>query len=156
MPPGAAPWAEQSQVKLQSVTPGMKGARFRDCIDVGFEKSKKLRLKKKRQGESLPSTLEECAKDLRVDISQNVDRLPVSLGLIPCLTTRSLLYDYTNDSLLSGKMHMRFLGWPRSFLASEKFQDHTLRNLAGEGFSVPIASLMSLGCFLNPYADWWR
>ena len=140
-------------MKLQGVTQGLKGARMRDCIDVGFEKSKKIRARIK--GQPPPTMVEECAKDVRVDISQNVDRLPVSVGPIPCLTTRSLLYDYSHDCLLSGKMHMRLLGWPRRFL-SGKFSDHALRNLAGDGFSLPIASLMGLGCFLNQHADWWR
>ena len=154
MPLAAKPWTGRPEVKLLGVPTGSKGERLRDCIDVGFEKSKKLRAKMK--GQRPPSTAEECAKDVRVDISQNVDRLPVSVGSIPCLTTRSLLYDYGHDCVLSGKMHMRFLGWPSSFLATDKFHDHTLRELAGEGFSLPIASLMELGCFLNPHADWWR
>jgi hypothetical protein len=72
------------------------------------------------------------------------------------MTTGSVMYSYEHDKTLSGKAHLQLLGHPKDRMSRQIFSESKLRDLAGEGFSVPCAALVTFLCFANPHGEWWH
>ena len=89
------------------------------------------------------------------NISQCVSRLPCSERCSPCFTSSSVLYSYKHDSVMTGASQLRGMGHGRETMPMLLFDDNVCRNLAGDSFSVPIASIITTACTLNPFASWW-
>jgi hypothetical protein len=95
---------------------------------------------------------DEARRNFFANPSQSVNRTPWSEGA-KTLCSSSFVYSFELDSLLSGMDMMRLQGWSSAKL--HRFSDGTLRDLAGEGFSLPCAGAVLYAFFLNPHAPWW-
>ena len=93
-------------------------------------------------------------KNAFVNVSQGVERGSFNQRAVPCFGVNSLIYSYEKDCTISGSGHLRAIGWPKSLCA--EMSDHECRSLAGESFSLPIASAIVCALWLEPYAEWWR
>ena len=111
--------------------------RVRDLINANWVRAR-------RQHPAVPN--EELMKDLTVDLSQCVSRAMPLYKQWPTLTTSTTLYHYGDDSVISSKAHMKVLGWPLARLAP-CFSEHDLRDLAGDGISLPLATVLSAAFF---------
>ena len=152
MPKGQRPWNDGPGADCITCAVLATSPRMRDCLDVGFM------LRKKQLAKELgrePSDDEVC-KGTYVDISQSCDRMPMSTeDKLTCPTTRTTHFSFERKNVVCGRHHMALMGWPRS-MCDSRFEDHEYRTMAGDGFSAPLACLLSSGCFLNPYGPWWR
>ena len=90
-----------------------------------------------------------------MNVSQNPDRVKPFSGLVT-FTRNSCFYSYEHDVVVSGHAHMRGLGWPRAMTDSHRFSDHGMRDLAGDGVSVPVYMVIENCFYNNPFATWWR
>ena len=79
-----------------------------------------------------------------------------SLGLKkPHTCCRSTVeYSFQLDKILSGFGQMRIMGHPAN-LDRSLFSNADFMELAGEGFSIPIAAMLIHAYWENPHAPWW-
>lgn len=78
-----------------------------------------------------------------VDLSQNpVRRCFTKNGKTPCLTTSSHIYTFGRDSLLVPLEHMILQGHKRTIEIPPKMSGKQLKELAGEGMSLPCLALI--------------
>ena len=135
------PWAGNSTGRAAAAT-----ERVRNLLNVNWVRAR-------RQHPAVPK--EELMKDLMVDWSQCILRAMPLYKEWPTLTTSTTLYHYGEDSVVPSKAHMQVLGWPLARLAP-CFSEHDIRDLAGDGISLPLATVLSAAFFLNPYSEWWQ
>ena len=64
-------------------------------------------------------------------------------------TTSSVLYSFNTDSVLVGKEMLLLQGQSSKLQIPEHTKDHVLRELAGEGMSVPCIGLVLWSLFLT-------
>ena len=138
----ARPWTGRDTTRLRGVP---DSRRQHDVIDVCFA------VMAKRYPDK---SFEDLAANLFCNISQGVDRLPVSFGMQTCACS-SAWYWYGRDAVLSGASHLKLLGWPQDCIPDEIFDDKACRQLGGAGFSVPIAAMLTYFYWCNPHAPWW-
>ena len=81
---------------------------------------------------------EDLARDLVVNYSQSYSRR--AWGRLGTLTTSTLLYHYGLDRQILPAEQLFFLGWPRS-VANAPLGDNRMREMAGEGQSLPCCAL---------------
>ena len=115
-------------------------------LDIGF-----AIMQKRFAGKSTA----QVAEGLWASPSQCVSRSPWSYSLATP-TTSLEIYSYEKDWVLSGDSMLRLLGWPENRFPVEKFSNHELRGLAGESFSIPIVTQVTMAFYLNALAPWWR
>ena len=96
----------------------------------------------------------ELIKDSWIHVSQSVGRLPVTQPQAPCLLSNSLVYSLERDCTLSGMAHMKMIGWPEEFLPG-CCSDAEYRDMAGNAFSCPIATIVSVAMIMQRHAPWW-
>ena len=143
LPPDYRPWTSQAHVQLRGLP---DSERYRDILDIGF-----AIMQKRFAGKSTA----QVAKGLWASPSQCVSRSPWSYSLATP-TTSLEIYSYEKDWVLSGDSMLRLLGWPENRFPVEKFSNHELRGLAGESFSIPIVTQLTMAFYLNALAPWWR
>ena len=98
-------------------------------------------------------TTQDLRKDVWVDLSQGVARRPWKMS--PHLfRTTTCNYSYEYDRVLTGKQHMVLMGWPAHVLAD--FADSKVKKLAGECYSLPIATALDYILYCNPWGEWWQ
>ena len=133
------PWSAKTQVVGAAALP-----RARDNLDVCYWKLRSC----------MPGmSADMVERDSWCHVSQSVERLPCKMGMMPCLVANSLMYSYQENVVLSGIAHMRVIGWEEDDCA--QLTDAEGRDLAGNAFSIPNATLVSACCVANPYAPWW-
>ena len=139
-------WTSRADVQLKGV-PNVP--RILDLLNVCWS----LRLQKRSKEKTARTTTEDLRRDLWVDLSQGVARKPLKMK--PHLfRTSTINYSYEKDQALSGKEHMMLMGWPGHVLTG--FDDHLLRTLAGECYSMPIATALDFIMYCNPWGEWWQ
>ena len=137
-------WSKQKGVKMLGVP---RLDRILDCLDTCWSYVQKTEDHLNHK---------QLRADLWCNIGQEVSRLPVSRGNVPCLATSSLLYSFQEDRLLSGAAHMQLMGWPSNLCTHEGFPTQAdYRALAGAAFSCPIAAILTSVLYSNPFAPWW-
>ena len=144
MPRFAAPWCPLSG---PLTGPFLKGVpvsshRVRDVVNVAWYEARK------GAREDVAST----ASNLFVNVSQNVDRVHATKGL-GTYTRNATYYSFERDTLISSSVHMCSLGWPRGH--SGRFPDAVLRDLSGDGVSMPLVMIIEEVLVANPFAEWW-
>jgi len=97
--------------------------------------------------------LHELLKNLWANPSQSVARLPISYGA-PTPATSTIMYSFEKDRCVSPSGWMHLLGWPRS-LTPSLFSESEYAQIAGNGFSAPVAAMISVAMYSNPFAPWW-
>ena len=140
------PWTKptgRARPKLQGV---LVSARCRDVLNIAFWKL--------RRESDEPH--EDLVRDAWCNVSQTVSRLPCRRGSLPTFACNSLIYSFQHDQTLTGSTHLRVIGWPLESMPGTIFSDSELRNLAGESFSVCLATVLQTAIFLMPEAVWWR
>ena len=148
MPRFAAPWCPptgplESPPLLKGIPPSSN--RCRDVINVAWFEARK---RAGACGEDVAST----ARNLFVNISQNVDRVHAVKGLGTC-TRNACYYSFEHDTTISSSVHMCSLGWPRSHCG--RSSDSVLRDLSGDGVSMPLVMCIEEVLVCNPFAEWW-
>ena len=84
-----------------------------------------------------------------------VERAPLARsGVVPCFTQNAALYSFEHDAMLSGLSHMRSIGWPSECAPLGIISDGDCRSLAGDSFSVPLATVVQTALAMNPFAPW--
>ena len=56
--------------------------------------------------------------------------------------------------MLSGCAHLQLIGYVPEMAPPKVVTDHQCFSLAGDSFSVPLATIMQTACVINPYAPW--
>ena len=138
---GASPWSERKA--LRGVPPSQ---RVKNLLDIAFWKH---RTQFPGVGEA------ELVRNTWVHISQELDRIPISKPLAPCLLSNSVLYSMEADATISGRAHLQLMGWPVSFIERSGISDSECRDLAGNSFSCPISCLISCCMIMNRFGPWW-
>lgn len=89
------------------------------------------------------------------DVSQAHNRQsPMSCGP-PTWTSTTAAYSFSEDRVVSGKGAMRVLGHPNDRMSGDLFSEAQLKDLAGQGCSVPCCVLIASLMYSNPYGEWW-
>ena len=146
IPKDSTVWTEKA--RLFGVS---SSKRMRSLIDACFCHQQNLA---ERRGEML--SRRQMATDLFCNISQSIHRQPWSRGQLPTLFTRSLVYSYEVDAVLSAGAHLRCLGWPGSDdMPAHKLSQWQLMSLAGESYSLILATIIHGAFFCNPWGTWW-
>eukprot|EP00971_Amphidinium_carterae_P328787 6460846-Amphidinium_carterae.4 len=114
-----------------NTTPVFNASRGKDLIQIMTEVAT-------RRGYKADATF--------IDVSQSVERYPVSEGF-HALTTRASIFSLGQQRRLSGHEHLSIHGLP----TVDGMGDFPLRNLAGESMGAPAAATMLLalcGCLM--------
>jgi len=140
LPKASASWTGRPGVSLRGV-PDLP--RVHDLLNACFS----------IQRVQMPqATTAELTKNLWVDYSQAVQRMPWSRGLRTACTS-SMFYSFEQDVSTSGFDMMRLLGWPRKRVVG---RDRDFRLLAGESYSLPWLTVLHGVLFTNPFGPWWK
>ena len=94
---------------------------------------------------SLRDNLEEFMAGQYMDVSQSLHRKAHTnaQGCNHALTTSSLLYSFTRDSVVTGRELLLFHGQPRSLSLPVDMAESQIMQLAGEGMTIPsLASVL--------------
>ena len=142
LPATGAAWTSLSSVQLCGVP---RRDRIKDVLNVCFSVWR-----------ARHPTLDHRSliANLWCNVGQSVSRLPISQGLNTGATS-ALMYSFEKDRLLSGAACMQLLGWPVGLLPRDSFTDRQYRQLAGNGFSLPVACAFTVVLYSNPWAPWW-
>ena len=90
-----------------------------------------------------PQWMKDQLGKVFVDLSQNpVRRCFTKRGKTPCLTTSSMIYAFSRDSLLVPLEHMLLQGHKRTISIPDQMSGKQVRELAGEGMSLPCLALI--------------
>ena len=139
----AKPWTGRKQ--LLGVPPG---DRVRHLLDIAYWKRRTS-----VQGISEEQLIQDCW----AHISQSIERIPLAVGISPCLLSGSQLYSLHFDCTISGRAHMQTIGWPECYLGdADGLSDNEYRDVAGNAFSVLLATLRSACVIMNRFGPWWR
>ena len=95
--------------------------------------------------------LDDLPRRLWVNVSQGVQLNAWSLDGPGTWTRNGYWYHYGSKVILSGELMLQLLGWPKACSSALKFSDGECRQLAGDGYSLPIAGSVALLLYLNPY-----
>jgi hypothetical protein len=92
----------------------------------------------------------EISKGLWIDLSQSLNRKPISrLGFH--LNRRSVMYSFEHDRCLSALANLRTMGHSSVVHGTMG----ALRDLSGEGCSLPLVCLLNSIMYANPWGSWW-
>ena len=86
--------------------------------------------------------VEDLMQGKFMDVSQSLNRHAHTNanGCNHALTTSSVLYDFTRDCVLSGREMLALHGQPKDFIIPPDVPESVVRELAGEGMSIPSLS----------------
>ena len=97
-------------------------------------------------------SVQENMKGLYANVGMSVARMPFTRS-VPTPTTSVVAYSYELDRVISARGMMRLLGWPDNLL-EQSGAETEFRFLSGNGFSVPIAAMLTSILYSNPSAPW--
>lgn len=142
MASSAAPWTGRADTKCHGLA---RTERVTDLLDVAWAH---------RRLENQHASVEELKKGFWCNPTQGVQRRP--WGVRPAtLTTVAELYSYQYDVALSGHAGLRVMGFPPGAGSTSSLSESDYRHLAGEMFSIPIATCILFSLYQNPHATWW-
>ena len=96
-------------------------------------------------------SLDSLPSRLWINISQGVQLNAWTLDGPGTWTRNGFWYHYGTRVVLSGELMLQLLGWPKACSSTLKFSDNDCRQLAGDGYSVPIAASVALLLYINPW-----
>ena len=99
--------------------------------------------------EALHGGSEESRLDLMIDLSQCPSRTNWSRKNVRSLTTSSCLFSYRLGRTLRAAEHFSLIGIPVSQQTLSQWPPRILRDLSGEAFSGPCASLCMMAALLS-------
>jgi len=140
-PKSSSPWTGRPAASLAGVTRGSD--RQLDLLDVAWEA--RVASSKGRASWSA------MTKDYWVDLSMTICRKPWSSS-IRAFRPRSHLYSYEAGRCIDGKDELRILGWPFGHCCGGS--DADLLNVAAEGGSLHLSTVLMLGMSSNPFGTW--
>ena len=89
------------------------------------------------------------------DCSQCVSRQPWSTEFL-CLTTSSIIFDHSQEKVLSATQKLAAHGFPTAELVKPtNVSEPQLHEMVGESMCVPNVGCILMAFFLNPHAPWW-
>jgi hypothetical protein len=94
------------------------------------------------------------------NFGQQVDRKPWG-ETIPCLTTRTTIYDTQRDRVLIGLELLGLHGFPATEIAetasdTQGFSDKDMARFAANGMSLPCLGTILFSYVLNSRGPWWK
>ena len=101
-----------------------------------------------------PSAKQTALQDVYVDVSQNPKFGPMAsvasgaADILGCLCTSTCLYSYGRDRALLPIEHMYLQGHRRGFSIPDRMPSNRLRQLAGEGMSLPCLATVIWSMYL--------
>jgi len=148
VPKGTRPWTTRRGISLVGVPATL---RAHDVLDTVWS------VAVKQAARSTPAS--DIRKSLFCDLSQDIKRQPLTAAKrsrgLPSMVTGTVYYSFEEDTTISGRGNLQLLGHPPGRMSRQSFSESQLRDLAGEGFSVPHACLISFLLFSNPFGAWW-
>lgn len=93
------------------------------------------------------ATREETARDLYIDLSQNVCQGNWSDGHLATALTSMDVYSYGEDRRFLPQDYFNMHGYPRLDLRGVKA--HHCREMAGESFALPVTTVLAVGLLLH-------
>ncbi len=142
MSPNYSGWTSLPGVTLSGL-PALD--RVKDVVDVAWG----VRVKQFPAA----TTRKEMMKGWWCNASQAVQREPWCEGG-GAVTTSSMWYSYERDCAFDALDGLRIHGMP-SLLKLQGLSERELRDLAGEGFSVPISTVFCSAFYYLPWANLW-
>ena len=141
----AKPWSGRTGVLLSGLP---QTARVADCVDICYQQAV---VQKKSTDPAI------VAKDLWCNPSQNIGfSCKAHLGAPGTFCRSSTWYSYEHDATMSGQTQLQLLGWHADCAPMDSFSEGETRSLSGDGFSIPIACVVSTSMWLNPHGPWWK
>jgi len=142
MPIYQRPWTGKPNAKLRGV-PAV--ARAHDVIDVCSAAYRKR----------FPPTEPIESGDTWVNIARGVEYLPYFRGPLPVCVPAAVWYHYGKDTVLSGAIHLKAMGWPDGSAPIGEFSDSDCKRTASGSLACPLAALLSAAFYMNPAGPWW-
>ena len=142
LPAEGRAWTGRPGVTLLGV-PGT--ARVFDVLDTGFSYIR---------ARHPDWTFQQLVTNLWANPSQSVARVPLSYHA-PTPATSTVMYSFQHDRTISPAGWMQLFGWPRSMTPYGLLTEAEYAQIAGNGFSVCIAAVVSTAMYCNPWAPWW-
>ena len=103
---------------------------------------------------AMPAAQTDVTRSLFVNASQNVDYSTVR-DVCPCIGRNAHIYSFGKDCWLSGLVLLRSLGWNKRPCSEGLLSNAQLRELAGDGYSVPTIGALLYMLALNERGEWW-
>ena len=72
-----------------------------------------------------------------------------------CVYSGSAVYSYQRDEVLTGDDALASQGWPALGDEFSSVSQYARKKLAGAGFSLPVATVVSLAYVYSPFGSWW-
>ncbi|KAJ8114408.1 hypothetical protein OPT61_g3697 [Boeremia exigua] len=85
------------------------------------------------------------------DVSQNVDRFKIGMGLVPCITPGGCHFASNRQAALSGSHMLVFQGMPLDKLQFFNETPRECQDLAGNAMSTPVIGASSISTLINAY-----
>ena len=132
---GFKPWTSQPDFKGRGLSKTSRNLSILDATVIrllgGQQNVKKSHLKEKVKGKY-------------VDVSQALNRNTCTneAGISRTQTTSTVLYSFERDRVLVGKEMLMLQGQKQQFKIPQGVQDSVVKELAGEGMSVPCVGMM--------------
>jgi hypothetical protein len=98
------------------------------------------------------ASLKKAQTGFFANYQEQVQRQP--WGKLMTLKQASSIYSYSESITLTAEHHMHMNGWP-STINTSQIGAKDLKSMAGEGYSLPCATLALLAYYFNPEGDWW-
>ena len=139
LPEKRQPWNEISPVPCIGVS---ANDRVKDFMTVAFWQAHTKHADISLDG--LPSLL-------WLNLCQGVQLKAFSFGGPGTWTRNGFWFHYGSKVVLSGECMLQLLGWPRACSSAMKFSDSDCRQLAGDGYILPICGAIGMLLFLKPW-----
>ncbi len=92
--------------------------------------------------------------ELYIDLSQGIQRKCWSRGVIRTITTRSIIYSYDADAVISAVGMAKLQGFPPGIRPTESGTD--FRSLVGEAVFLPNLATVIWAAYTEPTAPWHK
>ena len=131
--PSFSPWTSRPGFAARGLRLTPRTKDIIDCVAIQVMKTKNLPL----------TEMESGMKGMFLDVSQSLHRKAYTqAGVNRCLTTSSVLYSYEHDRLVTPPELLYFQGYPRTLKIPPSLSSAELRDLAGEGMTLPCLAMV--------------
>ena len=137
-------WVSQHKKMWESL-PDFVGPKFSEQHDVG--------VMTERCKDCIDLALAHNADVNFIDVSQAAPRRAWSVG-VRALVTGSTIFCVPMRRTLTATEHLELLGWFGPDVSTDSFGPTTLKNLSGEGMSIPSVTLVTI-CGLLSIEELW-
>ena len=135
-------WTGRADVKLDGVP---QAPRVLDVLDCAWAH--------RLATHPRDATSAQLARGFWANPSQAVQRRP--WGTPGCLTSSAVWYSFEKDTALDAEDCLRIQGLPTR-IQRHGLSEAEAKNLAGEAFSCPVATMFTAAWYYLPWGAWWE